>query len=92
LLKIISFILAFLLIYFSYSIFVSTQIEIGLIGYSIAQFSHIYFGYLSYIYLLALLYPLYKLNFSKIKYTNTDIFYNIIYGVFFFVVLLILQR
>ena len=65
--KILSFILAFILIYFSFSIFVPSKDIVGLVGYSVANFSYKYFGYLAYIYMVALLYPLYKFNFSHIE-------------------------
>ena len=89
--KIFSLISAFLLIYFSYSIIVMDKELIGLIGYTVADFSHTNFGYLSYIYLIVLLYPLYKSNFTNIYSTRNEIISKIVYYIFSFVVLLILQ-
>lgn len=89
--KITSFLLSFLFIYFTYSIIIHNPNDIGIIGYSVAEFSHIYFGYLSYITFLLLLYPIYKLNFSKHDYTSDEIIYYTLYGIFLYLVLLILQ-
>ena len=85
--KILSFIFAFILVYFSYSIIVSSADIVGIIGYSVAKFSHKYFGYLSYIYLIVLLYPLYKFNFGYID----KIVQKTIIFLFSFLTLLIFQ-
>jgi len=85
--KILSFIFAFILVYFSYSIIVSSADIVGIIGYSVAKFSHKYFGYLSYIYLIVLLYPLYKFNFGYID----KIIQKTIIFLFSFLTLLIFQ-
>jgi len=60
---------------------------VGIIGYSVADFSHNYFGYISYIYLLVLLYSIYKIQYHNIK----DLLPKIITGLFLFTILLIFQ-
>ena len=52
--------------YFSFSIFISDINTVGKVGFNVANYSKEYLGYLAYGYLLILLYPLYKLNFSFI--------------------------
>jgi S-DNA-T family DNA segregation ATPase FtsK/SpoIIIE len=89
--RIFSLICAFVLIYFSYSIIVIDKNLIGLIGFSVATFSHKNFGYLSYIYIIILLYPLYKFNFTSIYFDKKDLSYKIINYIFTFIILLILQ-
>ena len=54
------------MLFFSYSIFISDINSVGKIGYIVSNYSKEYLGYLSYIYLPLLLYPLYKINFSFI--------------------------
>ncbi|MEA3384332.1 MAG: DNA translocase FtsK [Campylobacterota bacterium] len=66
-LKIISTIVAFILVYFSFSIFISDVNTVGKVGASVANYSKEYLGYLAYGYLIILLYPLYKFNFSYIE-------------------------
>ena len=68
--KVISIIVAFIVIYFEFSIFISDTDSVGKIGAVFASYSKEYFGYLSYVYLAVVLYPLYKINFSydEIKY------------------------
>ncbi len=90
-LKIFSFFMAFVLIYFSYSIFVVNQDIVGLIGHNIAIFSHKYFGYISYIYLILLLYPLYLVNFTNVNYDKKHLIYKSTYRLFILVIVLILQ-
>ncbi|WP_407933768.1 DNA translocase FtsK [Halarcobacter sp.] len=63
--KILSSIFLFIIVYFEYATFVSDKISVGKIGFLFATFSHQYFGFLSYIYLILFLYPLYILNFKK---------------------------
>ncbi|WP_420864663.1 DNA translocase FtsK [Halarcobacter anaerophilus] len=53
------------MVYFEYATFVSDKISVGKIGYVFASYSHLYFGFLSYIYLLLFLYPLYIINIKK---------------------------
>jgi S-DNA-T family DNA segregation ATPase FtsK/SpoIIIE len=89
--KIISFIISAIFIFFTYSIYINEQSEVGSIGSAIADFSHYYIGYISYVYFLALIYPLYKINFTDKYYSGFDIFYNVIYGLFLFTILLIFQ-
>ena len=90
-LKIFSFFMAFVLIYFSYSIFVVNQDIVGLIGHNVAIFSHKYFGYISYIYLILLLYPLYLVNFTNVNYDKKHLIYKSTYRLFILVIVLILQ-
>ncbi|AXH15072.1 DNA translocase FtsK [Malaciobacter mytili] len=68
--KILSLIFLFIIIYLEFSIFVTNQQSVGKIGFLFAQMSHKYFGYLSYVYLLLLLYPLYQINFKDYFDTN----------------------
>jgi len=82
--------LSFVLIYFSFSIFVADKEIVGLIGSTVATYSHKYIGYLSYVYLLVLLYPLYKFNFST-KQNDDNIIVKSMYYLFIFLILLILQ-
>ncbi|XOB63806.1 DNA translocase FtsK [Campylobacterota bacterium DY0563] len=63
--KILSSIFLFIIVYFEYATFVSDKISVGKIGFLFASFSHQYFGFLSYIYLILFLYPLYIINFNK---------------------------
>ena len=56
-----------MLIFFSYSIFVTDTNSVGKVGFLVSTYSKEYLGYLSYIYLPILLYPLYKYNFSHIE-------------------------
>ncbi len=60
---------------------------VGKFGVTFAKFSQIYFGYLSYFYLLLLLYPLYKINFSDIQ----KILEKSITSIFLFLTLIIFQ-
>lgn len=60
---------------------------VGIVGFTIASFSHEYIGYLSYVFLLVLLYPLYKIAFSHIE----NLLLKIVSGLFLFFTLLILQ-
>ncbi|MFA6789556.1 MAG: DNA translocase FtsK 4TM domain-containing protein, partial [Arcobacteraceae bacterium] len=63
--KILSLIAFFVIIYFEFSIFVLDKLMVGQIGFLFSQFSHNYFGYISYIYLFIFVYILYKINFKK---------------------------
>ncbi|KLE10691.1 DNA translocase FtsK 4TM domain-containing protein [Aliarcobacter butzleri] len=75
--KIISLIFLFIIIYFQFSAFASGKDVVGNVGFSFAQFSYKYFGYLSYMYLLLLLYPLYIINFRK-NLDQRDLLLNIL--------------
>lgn len=68
---------------------VSAKEEVGEIGFLFAQYSHQYFGYLSYIYLFIFLYPLYVAN-SK-KGFCPDFYIKSLVLIFFFLTLLIFQ-
>ncbi|MEA2017752.1 MAG: DNA translocase FtsK [Campylobacterota bacterium] len=59
--------MAFILLFFSYSIFISDINSVGKFGSLVSIYSKEYLGYLAYIYLPLLLYPLYKVNFSYIE-------------------------
>ncbi|WP_428026822.1 DNA translocase FtsK [Arcobacter sp.] len=63
--KILSLISLFIIVYFEYATIVSDKATVGKIGSIFAIYSHTYFGYLSYVYLFLLLYPLYKINFKQ---------------------------
>ena len=63
--KILSLIAFFVIIYFEFSIFVLDKLMVGQIGFLFSQFSHNYFGYISYIYLFIFVYILYKINFKQ---------------------------
>ncbi|MEA3289219.1 MAG: DNA translocase FtsK [Campylobacterota bacterium] len=69
------------------SIFVSDIDTVGKVGFTVASYSKEYLGYLSYGYLVLLLYPLYKLNFSTID----NLIEKSISTLFLFVTLIILQ-
>ncbi|MBD3842174.1 MAG: DNA translocase FtsK 4TM domain-containing protein [Campylobacterales bacterium] len=66
-LKIISTIFAFVIVYFSYAVFVPNEHTVGKVGFIAANYLKEYLGYLCYVALPILLYPLYKINFSKIE-------------------------
>lgn len=65
--KIISLIVAFIIIYLEFSIFAIDKESVGKIGYIFSKTSHNYFGYLAYVYLFIFIYILYKINFNKIN-------------------------
>ena len=62
----------------------------GDVGFTFAEFSHKYFGYLSYIYLLLLIFPLYAMNFKK-NIDQKDLILNILVVFLFLFVSLIFQ-
>lgn len=62
--KILSLISLFLIVYFEYATIVSDKVTVGKVGSVFASYSHLYFGYLSYVYLFLILYPIYKINFK----------------------------
>lgn len=64
--KIISLIIAFVILYLEFAIFVINEQMVGKIGFIFAKTSHEYLGYIAYIYLFIFLYILYKLNFDKL--------------------------
>ncbi|WP_419766483.1 MAG: DNA translocase FtsK 4TM domain-containing protein [Arcobacter sp.] len=78
--KILSLISLFIIVYFEYATIVSDKATVGQIGSVFAMYSHTYFGYLSYVYLFLLIYPLYKINFKQdenkeyLKYFGVFIF------------------
>ena len=73
--------------FFSFSIFISDINSVGKVGSVVAIYSKDYLGYIAYIYLPILLYPLYKVNFSYIdKYIE-----KIISSIFLFITLIIFQ-
>ncbi|WP_428023185.1 DNA translocase FtsK [Arcobacter sp.] len=63
--KILSLISLFIIVYFEYATIVSDKATVGKIGSIFAIYSHTYFGYLSYVCLFLILYPLYKINFKQ---------------------------
>ena len=62
---------------------------VGAIGSVLAMFSIEYFGYFSYIYLIVLFYPLYRLNFYSYEYM--EILKDTVTSIFFFTSLLMIQ-
>nr|WP_102043405.1 DNA translocase FtsK [Arcobacter sp. L] len=63
---------------------------VGNVGFVFSDFSHKYFGYLSYIYLLLLIIPLYIINFRK-NIDQKDLILNILVVFLLFFVSLIFQ-
>ncbi|QKF67207.1 DNA segregation ATPase FtsK/SpoIIIE [Arcobacter venerupis] len=74
--KIISLIFLFIIIYFQFSTFVSGQDVVGNVGYVFSDYSHRYFGYLSYVSLFLFIYILYIVNFKNIE--QKDLVLNIL--------------
>ena len=66
-----------------------SQEIVGTLGHTVAIFSHEYFGYLSYCYLLGLIYTLYLL--IRIKKPTEQFWIQFFISVFVFVNLLLLQ-
>lgn len=62
----------------------------GNVGYSFSDFSHKYFGYLSYVYLLLLIFPLYAINFKK-NIDQKDLILNVLVVFLLLFVCLIFQ-
>lgn len=79
--------MAFVLVYFSFAIFVSSIEVVGIVGNTVAIYSHQYIGYLSYIYLLVLLFSFYKMTFTHV----VDIPLKVTTSIFLFLSLLIFQ-
>ncbi|QKF77567.1 DNA translocase FtsK 4TM domain-containing protein [Arcobacter defluvii] len=88
--KIISLILLFIIVYFQFTTFESSKDIVGNVGFVFSDFSHKYFGYLSYIYLLLLIIPLYIINFRK-NIDQKDLILNILVVFLLFFVSLIFQ-
>jgi len=63
---------------------------VGNVGYSFSDFSHKYFGYLSYVYLLLLIFPLYAINFKK-NIDQKDLILNVLVVFLLLFVCLIFQ-
>ncbi|WP_438502580.1 DNA translocase FtsK 4TM domain-containing protein [Arcobacter venerupis] len=72
----ISLIFLFIIIYFQFSTFVSGQDVVGNVGYVFSDYSHRYFGYLSYVSLFLFIYILYIVNFKNIE--QKDLVLNIL--------------
>nr|WP_228201914.1 DNA translocase FtsK [Arcobacter venerupis] len=66
----------FIIIYFQFSTFVSGQDVVGNVGYVFSDYSHRYFGYLSYVSLFLFIYILYIVNFKNIE--QKDLVLNIL--------------
>ncbi|RWS48418.1 cell division protein FtsK [Arcobacter venerupis] len=62
--------------YFQFSTFVSGQDVVGNVGYVFSDYSHRYFGYLSYVSLFLFIYILYIVNFKNIE--QKDLVLNIL--------------
>ncbi|QKE25979.1 DNA segregation ATPase FtsK/SpoIIIE [Arcobacter aquimarinus] len=88
--KIISLIILFIIIYFQYTTFESGKDVVGNVGFIFSDFSHKYFGYLSYVYLLLLIIPLYTINFKR-NIDKKDLILNILVVFLLFFVSLIFQ-
>lgn len=85
--RIFSIIATFIILFFTFATFIPEQQLVGKFGVGFARFSKEYFGYIAYFYLLFLLYPLYKFNFSYIS----KMLERSITLVFLFLTILILQ-
>jgi len=85
--KFFSIVLVFVALFITFSCYFPDKKIVGDIGFLVAQYSLEYIGFISYIYLLVLLYPLYKFNFSKIE----NIVLNSFVLFLFFVVFLMFQ-
>ncbi|MGE0050722.1 MAG: DNA translocase FtsK 4TM domain-containing protein [Arcobacter sp.] len=82
--------LLFIIVYFQFTTFESSKDIVGNVGFVFSDFSHKYFGYLSYIYLLLLIIPLYIINFRK-NIDQKDLILNILVVFLLFFVSLIFQ-
>ncbi|MFY9088737.1 DNA translocase FtsK [Arcobacter aquimarinus] len=80
----------FIIIYFQYTTFESGKDVVGNVGFIFSDFSHKYFGYLSYVYLLLLIIPLYTINFKR-NIDKKDLILNILVVFLLFFVSLIFQ-
>ncbi len=79
-----------IIIYFEYAIFNNAKESVGLIGFIFADFSHKYFGFISYVYLILVLYPLFLLNF-EVNINKKDLFTKTLAFILFVLSSLILQ-
>ncbi|WP_419178231.1 DNA translocase FtsK [Arcobacter cloacae] len=86
----ISLIILFVIIYFQYTTFESGKDVVGNVGFVFSDFSHKYFGYLSYVYLLLLIIPLYTINFKE-NIDKKDLILNVLVVFLLFFVSLIFQ-
>ncbi len=73
--------------FFSFSIFISDVNSVGKVGFTVSSYSKEYLGYIAYIYLPILIYPLYKVNFSYID----NYIEKIISSIFLFITLITFQ-
>nr|WP_228710897.1 DNA translocase FtsK [Arcobacter cloacae] len=80
----------FVIIYFQYTTFESGKDVVGNVGFVFSDFSHKYFGYLSYVYLLLLIIPLYTINFKE-NIDKKDLILNVLVVFLLFFVSLIFQ-
>ncbi len=85
--KLFSIVLVFVALFITFSCLAPDKKIVGDIGFVLSQYSLEYIGFISYIYLVLLLYPLYKLNFAKLE----NIALNSFVLVVFFVVFLMFQ-
>jgi S-DNA-T family DNA segregation ATPase FtsK/SpoIIIE len=85
--RIISLIVTFVILFLTFATFVPDVKLVGTFGVYFALVSQDYFGYISYFYLILLLYPLYKINFSHIE----NFLEKSITAVFFFFTIIIFQ-
>ncbi|MEA3553536.1 MAG: DNA translocase FtsK 4TM domain-containing protein [Campylobacterota bacterium] len=67
--------------------FISDVNSVGKVGFTVASYSKEYLGYIAYIYLPVLIYPLYKINFSYID----NYIEKIISSIFLFITLITFQ-
>ncbi len=79
--------LVFIALFITFSCYFPDKKIVGDIGFVVSQYSLEYIGFISHVYLLLLLYPLYKLNFSKLESKALNSFVLFV----FFVVFLIFQ-
>ncbi len=85
--KLFSIVLVFVALFITFSCLAPDKKIVGDIGFMLSSYSLEYIGFISYIYLVLLLYPLYKLNFAKLE----NIALNSFVLVVFFVVFLMFQ-
>jgi S-DNA-T family DNA segregation ATPase FtsK/SpoIIIE len=85
--RILSIVFSFIVLFLTFATFMPDPRLVGKFGVVFAHFSKEYFGYIAYFYLLVLLYPLYKFNFSYM----TKIVEKFITSVFLFLTIIIFQ-
>jgi len=83
--KILSTICVFIILFLTFATFIPDAQLVGQFGVIFSKFSKNFFGYISFIYLLLFLYPLYKINFSRITKIVDK---SIIYTYLFFIVII----